>query len=169
LKPLLVAGMLAAAAPAPPPPPCVSEGEVKDLVLFILPDMIDTIGQQCRASLATDSYLLGDGRRLARTLAVEKAAHLAGASAAFAKIGRGKGGADLRDEKVQLAFVESLRDEVMGKVSARTCIDVDQAALLLAPLPSDNLGRLAALLVRISTAGDNKRGKGASICQPVAR
>lgn len=148
-----------AAAPVPAaPPPCVSRAEMEDMVFYLLPVVLPAMAEKCASSLPANSWLGTEAAAYAARLAGDRAAHWPGVHSAFLKIGgpipRGAKEADIKrtiDDSLSAMLVPA-------RVRGADCVTIDEAARLLAPLPPENLARLASLLVQKSTAGERPRG-----------
>jgi hypothetical protein len=156
---LALAGAPAQAAPvatAAPPPPCITRAQVSDVTLFALPGILDAAAAKCRGSLPASAYLLNGGQALSRRLAAGAAAHWAGAVAVLRNFGDKKMPEGLSEDTARGLIRDVLAGEILKKTTPADCARINEAAELLAPLPPENLGRLAALF--LSLASDAKKG-----------
>lgn len=146
-----------ASAQAAPPKQCLAPSEIRALVLFVVPKVIETAASKCSSSLPQDSYLLTAGLARADEIRANRMAALADAKSAFAKFaGRsGDNGADmmanLPDETIVSLVEDGLAQELVSDFKTSACADIEQIARPLAPLPNENLvDFLAATFVAAS-------------------
>jgi hypothetical protein len=154
---LLVNASAAAAVPVKAAePPCVTKAEFRSLSLFVLPSVIEGAAARCEAHLPVDAYLLNGARRLANTVAREREIHKPGATAALARIAGGKVPEGLSGDTIALLVTELTRSELLKNLDGKGCVDVDETATLLAPLPAENLVGLVGQLMRLGTRADKR-------------
>jgi hypothetical protein len=164
VKTLLLAALLTATPRTEPP--CITPAEITDALLFILPALIDGTAEKCRAALPAEAYLFVGARSLGERLKAESKVHYAGAVSAFEKMAKEKLPRGLSEATVSGLIAEGMRGELLADMKSSQCADINQTAELLAPLPPENLGGLATLLIRLGLGQDKNRAKGrdAQIC-----
>jgi hypothetical protein len=128
--------------------PCVTSQEASDLILFMLPTVLDAVAQKCSGALPPDAYLLRGGHDLSQRLAGEATAHKAAALSAFRKIGNDESVASLREETLANLMIDVTRGKLTDGIKPAECRDVNEGAELLSPLPPANLAGLAVFLIR---------------------
>ncbi len=151
---LLIASSSAAAAP----PRCVTRAEAADLGLFLMPVLIDGIAAKCRTALPADAFLVRDGRALAQRLDAEGLRRWPGARRAMEKMGGDKLPDFVSDDTAQRLAREAVASEVVKDVKSKDCPDIDEGLSILAPLPTENFGRMIALFLSFADRDPKKPG-----------
>ncbi|NML05261.1 hypothetical protein [Sphingomonas sp. G-3-2-10] len=136
-------------------PPCVSKQEASALVMLMLPGVIRGANQLCGTLLPKEAYLLNGGRTLGARF--EQAAARSGPDAdrAMARMMGIKDGKGVPGAAASMAPMgEMMIMSLQPKVDAQICTDIDQALLLLDPLPAENLTGLVVMLMEIGMKED---------------
>ena len=107
-----------------------------------------------------DRRHIGDRRDL-ETRGLERADRglATGARAAIEKVGDVKLPAGVSDATAKALMQEVIGSLLMAEIKAGDCATVDELTRALAPLPSDNLGTLAALLLQLGGKDDGKKAE----------
>jgi hypothetical protein len=165
---ILIVPSPAAAAPTPPAP-CITPAELSDMALYFLPVVLGVVTEKCRPVLPAEAYLLTDGVAFAERLSAERSSRWPGARAAFVKLA-GEVPAGTTDEQLRQMGDAMFRTRLPNDIRTADCGTVDEFARVLAPLPPDNLGRLAGLLASAGASRDRKKRRpgGFPICPPDA-
>lgn len=164
IRSLAAASLLAASsAAAAAPPACVTRAEAADLGLFLMPVLIDGVSAKCRTTLPADAFLVRDGRALSQRLDADGARRWPGARRAFEKISGDELPAFLSDDTAQRLAREGVAAEVLKDIKTKDCADIDEVASILAPLPTENIGRMIALFLSFADK-DPKKPADVPIC-----
>ena len=169
MKLLAIAAALAAPQPSAPPL-CVPQAEVADMALYFLPPLYRTIADKCRATLPADAYLLTGATAYFDRIAAERDARWPGARRAFVKIiGTGELPKQVTDESLRSLSDVMLTAKLSADIKTEHCATIDEYAELLAPLPPENLAKLAALTMALATNDDKKGKSKLAVCADPAR
>lgn len=139
---------------------CLQPAEMRGLVAYFLPTVLDSTIKTCSAHLHADAFLRTKAPQLVTTLSADKDAAWPMAKAAFIKIS----GSDKSDstmekmpEEVLRPFIEAaIATEVAPSIKAKDCKDVDRIAATLEPLPPANLVMLVTEILNVAARGDRK-------------
>ena len=156
---LLSTGQLAQAATAKP---CISQPELRGMVAYIMPSVMSSVIERCRASLPAGSAMLTRGTQVVTELQAGQSAAFPMARQAFAKFSDdgNKDGADLfqsMPEDTLKPIIESaITKELTASVTVKDCPDIDRVFGTLQPLPASNFVDLITQVMTIATR-DNKQ------------
>ena len=124
---------------------CVTRPELRGLVAYALPTVLQTTIDKCAPRLAPDSYLIARAPQLVSTLEAGRSAAWPQAKQAFVKIG-GKGEKDtagmfalLPEEAVRPLIEAVIEQKLVPSIKPESCPDIDRIMTPLEPLPASNL------------------------------
>jgi hypothetical protein len=124
---------------------CLTRPELRGMVAYFLPSVLQSTIDKCSQRLTPDSYLLGRAPLLATTLEATRSESWPMAKAAFIKIGGNdnKSTADLfamLPEETIRPIVEAAITQKLGpSIKPESCKDIDRIMAPLEPLPPANL------------------------------
>lgn len=147
--------------------PCLTPSEVSSLVSYAMPSVIEGTAKRCATALAPNAFLRTDGERLAARYSQRKDAAWPRAKAAFMKIGNSddSNGAEFfrnMPDKVQRDMLDVIIPGLVSQeIGLDKCLDLDNFARLLAPLPPENTAELVGLVAGLASkpGDDSKPGK----------
>lgn len=156
---LLSTGQLAQAAAAKP---CMSQAELRGMVAYVLPSVMSSVVERCRASLPAGSAMLTRGTQVVSELEAGQSAAFPMARQAFAKFSDdgNKDGADLflsMPESTLKPIIEgAITQELTASVKVKDCPDIDRVFGTLQPLPASNFVDLVTQIMTIAARDDKK-------------
>lgn len=152
----------AAQAAESTPTACMTDAEMKDLMLALAPAAFDAVRTKCGAALPAGSPLREHSAMMARYDAAAKTAWPRG-KAAIQKLAPPY--ASPSEQKIIAALTPELMGamvapKIVTAISANGCTQIDQVATLLEPLPPENLGALVLMAARLGMKkhGEDKMG-----------
>lgn len=155
----LLAGLLAATMPVAALAQgnaCLQPKEAENLVVFILPSLLDGMARKCAPLLPSGAMLTRSGASLAQRYRPDADAAWPSARSAFVKIaGQDKSMGFLSDEVLRGVVEEASTAAIVADFKAKDCTMVDRFVDALSPLPARNMGKLVALLLEVG-AGEAK-------------
>ena len=156
---LLSTGQLAQAATAKP---CMSQAELRGMVAYIMPSVMSSVVERCRASLPAGSAMLTRGTQVVTELQAGQSAAFPMARQAFVKFSDdgNKDGADMflsMPEDTLKPIIESvITKELTASIKVKDCPDIERVFSTLQPLPASNFVDLVTQVMTIATR-DNKQ------------
>ena len=163
------AGVLALAALAVPSAAqaaamtkCITKPELRGMVAYMLPAVVDSMIEKCSAGLPASSYIASRAPELSKELAKGQPEAWPLAKRAFMKF---SGDADKDTAAMMEAMPESamrplvesvLVQEFSGMIKAKDCKDIDAVLGTLAPLPATGFVDLLTEMVVIGARGDKE-------------
>jgi len=139
-------------------PVCITEQEVSAMAAFSMSSVLEGTMNSCRPHLAANGYFATSGQQLIGRYAARKAAAWPGAKSAFLKFGSEKDPemlstvGSLPDAALQ-PFVDAMLSEmVASKIKPAQCRPVERMAMLLSPLPPENMADIIGYVIAL--AGD---------------
>lgn len=134
------------------PRPCVTQEEVRAIVLVLLPDALGQVGEACAAELPATALLRRADAPIFARYQAEVAPNRALAATAFAKIAGAdeKTGALLGNEagaQLMSAFIAPM---IAKEVKAKDCGAINAIVEHLEPLPPQNLAGLFATILQLT-------------------
>jgi hypothetical protein len=123
--------------------PCLSEGEVKAVTTWLLPDGIDGLTRRCRSALPPRSFLATSGTALAERYRGEGAGEADAAKGALSRVAGNLPLSLFGDDVPGRLIVEAAVQQMNGN----DCVKADRLAALLSPLPRASIGEVAAMLI----------------------
>lgn len=144
----LAAGSMASAA-QPAAVPCLEPREAEDLVLFVLPSLIEAMGRKCSPLLPASATLSRSGGAIAGRYRPESNAAWPRAKVAFGKISGGESLTFLSDELNRKIIEEASSAAIVADFKAKDCAVIDRFIGALEPLPARNVAQLVGLFLEI--------------------
>jgi hypothetical protein len=147
----LLSGQPVAAPIASPQPPCVTRQQVGDAVIVVLPILIGTMRERCRAHLPAAAFLNGGADDMAARL---RATAEPRRDSALRALGHSTviGGIRARTGEEGLARLTALITAGFTGVGAQACADADILFESLAPLPPENIARFVGAMVGLASS-----------------
>jgi hypothetical protein len=138
---LLSAGQLQAAQVAKTS--CMTRGELRGMLTYFMPSVLDSTIAKCKDRLDADSYLIGQAPKLVDTLRAGQAAAWPDAKRAISKFGEGSRDTAMLDvlpEPVMRPMLEAMVEERLGSsIKPDSCGDISRIMGTLQPLPTANM------------------------------
>lgn len=140
---------------------CITRTEMRGMVAYFLPTLLDSTITTCKAHLPGDSYLIARAPSLLERLNAGKDQAWPHAKAAFMKFGGNKGSAtkvlDAMPDEVIRPFIEAAITAELGpKVKPENCADIDRLTATLEPLPASNMVDMFAEILNLVAREDKK-------------
>lgn len=136
---------------------CITPGEVRGLVGYAMPALLEKIAGSCAPHVSRGGYMAMRLPGLIGTLAAGRDAAWPQARAAFMKFGAPKDTATLAslpDEAMRPIVDQVLAEKLALKVPASACLDVEEVLETLEPLPAENSVRLISVILTLAGRGD---------------
>lgn len=157
----LIAASTASAA-QPTAAPCLQPREAEDLVLFVLPSLVEALGRKCSPLLPASATLTRSGTALASRYRPDSNAAWPRAKMAFTKISGGDSLTFLSDELNRKIIEEASSAAIVADFKAKDCTMVDRFMGALEPLPARNVAQLVGLFLEI---GEGEGRSPMNICR----
>lgn len=136
---------------------CMTRDEVRGMVGYFLPSVLDTTIKTCAPNGSDNSFLRTRGPQLVTELGPNREASWPMARAAFGKFAGSEADmAKLPDELIKPLIDEAINGEISKKITARNCADVERVLAPLAPLPSGNMVDLITELFVVAMRNDKQ-------------
>jgi len=154
--------ILPSAAQAATATQCMTKPELRGMVAYMMPSVVDSIIEKCKATLPADSFVATRAPELSRELAKGQPAAWPMAKRAFMKFGGDddKGAAAMLEAMPEAAMrplVENvLTQEFSGMIKTKDCKDVDAVLGTLVPLPAISFVDLFTEVLIIGARGDKE-------------
>ncbi len=145
---------------------CVAQSDVADTVVFAVPVAVKTLRTKCGETLSSDGFLMSGSDTMVATFEQQGAAAWPGALRLISTFAGKDGGADAIAESLATLDAENARNLLgallpgmaMKDFDVKDCGKIERGLELLAPLPPENLGGIAAFIAEMSKV------KNPSIC-----
>lgn len=158
--PATALALLATAAQAAPTPACINPAEMRGLIGYFLPEVIDEVTNNCAAHLSPDNYLRAGLPRLGTQLAEAKTHNWPVAKAAFLKMSRGtsdeKRFVNLSDKALRPIVDAAMSEKLKIPINPSACADVNDITEALAPLDANQTVNLLATIFTTVARKDSK-------------
>jgi hypothetical protein len=157
----LVASAQPLAAQTQAAAPCLTRPELRGMVAYFLPTVLQSAIDTCATKLTPESYMLARAPKLLTTLEAGRSEAWPMAKAAFVKIGGNddKGTANLfaslPEEAVRPLIEAVIADKLGSTIKPDSCGDIDRVMAPLEPLPAANL--VDVLTEAMAIAGRNDK------------
>jgi hypothetical protein len=154
---LVISGPASGAEPQPRP--CLTSAELRGMVGYFLPNVLNEVATGCAAHLPAGSFLRNGMAPLMDGLAQGREAAWPAARSAFFKLspaGETKEMASLSDKALRPLVDELLTQKMRIPVNAAICGEVNDIAEALAPLDSAQTVRLFAAILAAAGRNDSK-------------
>jgi hypothetical protein len=164
LKAFALAALLAAPSTAPPPPPkpCIPKAQIRDMAMVLSPYIVDSMVKKCGPALPATAFLNAGGPALIARLKADSAGREASAGAAM-RVFAGEKMPAVQDATALMTVMGQMMGSMAtAKLPVDQCAAISDAIQALSPLPTENIGQLAATLAQIGGVG--KDGKSPAIC-----
>lgn len=141
---------------------CMTKPELRGMVAYMLPFVVDTVVEKCAAQVPSDSFMKTRAPELSKELVKGQPAAWPLAKRAFMKFGgeADKDTAAMMDampESAMRPLLESvLTQEFAGMVKTKDCKDIDTVLGTLAPLPASSFVDLLTEVVVIGARDDKE-------------
>lgn len=150
---------------------CLTAREFTALSTYALPSAITGTSRTCAPALPADAYLRRSGAELAQRFAVAKPRAWPEAKAAFLKLasaqdqGSARLFAAMPDDALQQMTDAAVAGMISGQVKPDSCVTIDRALNLLAPLPVENSAELIAIAIGLGARSGQLRLGSLTICK----
>lgn len=153
----------AASAAAAKPEQCLTQAEVSNLALVVLPEAIRAAGTACAQTLPATALIRQDSSPLLSKYTAEADRAWPSAKLALGKLG-GLGGTSLLDSDLARTMISTLLSaKIAESVKPKSCASIDRIVTLLEPLPAHNAADLLATILQLTADDDLAKGKPAPI------
>jgi len=155
---LLSAGQAQAAATDQ----CLTRPELRGMIAYVLPSVVNSAATRCSTGAATDSFFASRAPQLLAELEPARVAAFPMARQAFKKFGGDKDRStmaifDALPEEVFRPIVEAVvTEKIGGSIKPESCGDIDRIMKTIAPLPSANVTDLLTEVVMVAARNDRK-------------
>lgn len=151
-----IPAMLASAtAQAQNAKPCVTAAEGEGLALYVMPDVVRSASQSCRAYLPATALLANPAPLIVKFRAESEAAWPA-ARAAFAKIAGDEVAPFLDGDMAKPMLSAMMGPMVASEIKPKDCPAINRMIELLQPLPARNTAALFITIAQLAVTGDGK-------------
>lgn len=122
---------------------CMTRVELRGMLAYFLPSVLDSTIAKCKDRLDVNSYLIGQAPKLVETLRAGQTAAWPDAKKAIAKIGGGSVDTAMLDvlpEPAMRPLMEAMATEKLGSsIKPESCVDINRIMGTLEPLPAPNM------------------------------
>ena len=150
LVPALMLASLSTQAVAQTAPVCLTEPEMRSLIIYALPEVVDQLGKACTPSLPSAAYLVRSRAGLVTRYSAAAAPEASAARQAFFKVaGLGSGKFDALDDKAVHDLIGiGIASSLQKGINPGSCRVINDVLEQLAPLPPQNMAALISLALR---------------------
>ncbi|MEY4952056.1 MAG: hypothetical protein RL299_480 [Pseudomonadota bacterium] len=141
---------------------CMTKPELRGMVAYMLPFVVDSAIEKCSASVSSDSFMATRAPELSKELTKGQPAAWPMAKRAFMKFSgdsstESAAMMDSMPESAMRPLLESvLTQEFTSKIKTKDCKDIDTVLGTLAPLPASNFVDLITEVVVIGAREDKE-------------
>lgn len=136
---------------------CIEQQDLSDAVVYAMPLLTDAFMSKCDGELAADGFMLTQGEEFAAPYRAQQDRNWPAASRLLAKFAAGDDEAQGNNEMAAMLgslpeeavrpFVDAIIvQKVSEEIKLADCGKIERGVALLAPLPPENTGGLAAFL-----------------------
>ena len=141
---------------------CLTRQEVKTLVAFATPSMLDATAKKCAAALPADAFLRTGVAAMVERLRIEGRAETGAIIPVIEKLAGEKMPAGLSEETTQGLVRDVVGAEVAKDIDPKNCGAINELASALSPLPAANI---ASLMLAILELGGSDKKSPFRICE----
>ena len=158
----LVASAQAQAAQTQQAETCLTRPELRGMIAYFMPTVLQSAIDTCSPQLKPDSFLLGRAPKLVGSLEAGRAEAWPMAKQAITKIGnsRTKGSGDmlanLPEEAVGPMINAVIAQELSSEIKPESCGDINRVMTPLEPLPAANMIDLITEALALAGRSDKK-------------
>jgi hypothetical protein len=157
---LSLAAMSGQAVAAPMLGTCISRAEFQAGVSFLMPEMLSSVVDHCKASLPADSFIATKGKDMLARYAYVSERHDPALNQLIAKIGPKMGDAKMDSVALKGVATAMLGGKLREVLKPKACADVSQMLGLLDPLPAENMyGMLEFILTKVDEGKQTKAAR----------
>jgi hypothetical protein len=141
---------------------CLTRPEVRGMITYFMPSVLQSAIDSCAGQLKPESYLLGRAPTMVEGLEAGRSDAWPMAKQAILKIGndRAKGSADmlanLPEEAIGPLITAMVVQEVSADIKPKNCGDIDRVLTTLEPLPASNMVDLVTEVLMLGGRGGRK-------------
>jgi hypothetical protein len=143
-------------------PECLTRGEIRGMVAYMMPTVLSAAAAKCAPGLPSTAFFATRAPQLITELEPGRAAAFPMAKQAFKKFG-GKGDSsanaifDALPEEAFGPIIEAVVSEKLtGEIKPESCGDIDRVMTAMAPLPGSNMIDLITEAVVLAARDDRK-------------
>lgn len=151
----LVAALLSTTSVQQPPAPCLSQAEATDLSIFMLPAAVDGIAEKCAKLLPPDAFLRGDHRAFSDRLREKRVERWPNVKLAMGKMSDTDLPDELGDEALMKITEVTIGAFATQDIKPQDCAPADELIRAMAPLPTENIGTIVAVLMELGSKDDD--------------
>lgn len=129
--------------------PCLQPREAEDLVVFVLPALMEAMARKCSPLLPANATLSRSGTALSMRYRPESSAAWPSAKLAFDKISGGDTLSFLSEDVNRAVIEQASSAAIVAEFKAKDCTMVDRFVGALSPLPARNVAQLVSLFMEI--------------------
>lgn len=159
---MALCGAVQAQAQAAAAPQCLTRGEIRGMVAYVMPTVLSAAAAKCAPGLPSTAFFATRAPQLITELEPGRAAAFPMAKQAFKKFG-GKGDSstsaifDALPEEAFGPIIEAVVSEKLtGEIKHESCGDIDRVMTAMAPLPGSNMIDLITEAVVLAARDDRK-------------
>lgn len=153
--------------------PCIEPADLSDVVVYAMPSLLVAFEAKCGPTLADDGFIRTQGSELSATYTAQQAQAWPGAKRFIIQFSERETGAEAGDgpdgmneiitalpDEALRPFADALiQQKVAEQIPLKECSNIERGVSLLAPLPPENMGGLAAFVFEMAKV------KNPSICE----
>lgn len=139
----------AASSAASAAEPCLQPREAEDLVVFVLPSLMEAMARKCSSLLPANATLSRSGTVLSLRYRPESNAAWPSAKLAFDKISGGDALAFFNDDVNRAVIEQATSAAIVEEFKAKDCNMIDRFVGALSPLPARNVAQLVSLFMEV--------------------
>lgn len=129
--------------------PCLQPREAEDLVVFMLPSLMEAMARKCSPLLPGNAALSRSGVALSMRYRPESNAAWPSAKLAFDKISGGDTLSFLSEDVNRAVIEQASSAAIVAEFKAKDCTMIDRFVGALSPLPARNVAQLVSLFMEI--------------------
>ena len=135
---------------------CLTRAEVRTLIVFATPSLVEAASRKCAAALPADSFLRTGAGAMVERLRGESKAEAGSIITVIEKLAGEKMPSGLSEETTQSLVRDIVGAELAKDIDPKNCGTIDAVASSLSPLPASNIATLTAALLELGAGKDKK-------------
>jgi hypothetical protein len=135
--------------------PCLTRQEVRTLIAFTAPSVIDAASRRCGPTLPADAFLRTDAPAMIERLRGESRAEAQGVTAVMEKLAGDKLPQGLSEETMRGLIRDTLGAEISKDINPKDCSLINELTASLSPLPAANIATMVSVILELG--GSDKK------------
>ena len=135
---------------------CLAREEVRTLIVFATPSLLEAASRTCASAVPADAFLRTGAPAMAERLRAESSAEAGNIIPVIEKLAGKEMPQGLSEETTRGLVRDIVGAEVAKGIKPRDCRVIDAVASSLSPLPAINIATLTAAILELGAGKDKK-------------